>query len=76
MPGEWTGMQNIFTSGAYKLDTNTIERLNRYISLSRRNPLFFGSHKGAERGAVFYSPACSCRLCGISFFEYFSDVIN
>lgn len=76
MLGEWTGLENIFTSGIYKLDTNTIERLNRYISLSRRNSLFFGSHKGAERGAIFYSLACSCRLCGINFFEYLSDVIN
>jgi hypothetical protein len=76
MLGEWKGLENIFTSGLYKLDTNTIERLNRYISLSRRNSLFFGSHRGAERGAIFYSLACSCRLCGINFFEYLSDVIN
>jgi hypothetical protein len=76
MLGEWEGLENIFTSGLYKLDTNTVERLNRYISLSRRNSLFFGSHRGAERGAVFYSLACSCRLHDINFFEYLSDVIN
>lgn len=76
MLGEWTGLGNIFTAQIYKLDTNTIERLNCYISLSRRNSLFWGSHKGVEREAVFYSLACSCRLCGINFFEYFSDVIN
>ena len=55
---------------------NDIERLNRYVSLSRRNSLFFGSHKGAERGAMFYSLVCSCRLNGVNFFEYISDVIN
>jgi hypothetical protein len=49
MLGEWKGLENIFTCGIYKLDTNTIERLNRYISLSRRNSLFFGSHKGARK---------------------------
>ena len=49
---------------------------NRYISLSRRNSLFFGSHTGAKRAAMFYSLACSCRLQGINFFEYISDVIN
>lgn len=76
MLNEWDGLENIFTCGLYKLDTNTIERLNRYISLSRRNSLFFGSHKGAERGAVFYSLACSCRLNNINFFEYLSNVIN
>ena len=62
--------------GYYHLDNNDIDRLNRYISLSRRNSLFFGSHKGAGRGAMFYSLVCSCRLNGVNFFEYISDVIN
>ena len=31
---------------------------------------------GAERGAMFYSLVCSCRLNGVNFFEYISDVIN
>ena len=76
MLNEWEAIENIFTRGDYHLDNNLVERLNRYISLSRRNSLFFGSHKGAERGAKFYSLACSCRLQGVSFFEYISDVIN
>ena len=68
-------LMNIFTRGDYHLDNNLVERLNRYISLSRRNSLFFGSH-GAKRAAMFYSLACSCRLQGINFFDYISDVIN
>ena len=76
MLNEWEAIENIFTRGDYRLDNNLVERLNRYISLSRRNSLFFGSHKGAERAAMYYSLACSCRLLGINFFEYLSDVIN
>ena len=76
MLGEWDALMNIFKRGDYHLDNNAIERLNRYVSLSRRNSLFFGSHKGAERGAMFYSLICSCRLNGVNFFEYISDVIN
>ena len=38
--------------------------------------LFFGSHKGGEQGVMFYSLVCSCRLKGVNFFEYISDVIN
>ena len=76
MFGEWDALMNIFKRGDYHLDNNAIERLNRYVSLSRRNSLFFGSHKGAERGAMFYSLICSCRLNGVNFFEYISDVIN
>ena len=76
MIGEWGALMGILDRGDFKLDNNTIERLNRYVSLSRRNSLFFGSHKGAERGAMFYSLVCSCRLCGVNFFKYISDVIN
>ncbi|MDD3910548.1 MAG: IS66 family transposase [Proteiniphilum sp.] len=76
MLNEWEGIEAIFTGGAYHLDNNAIERLNRYISLSRHNSLFFGSHKGAERGVIFYSLACSCRLNNINFFDYISDILN
>ena len=76
MLNEWEAIENIFTRGDYHLDNNLVERLNRYISLSRRNSLFFGSHKGAQRAAMFYSLACSCRLNKVNFFEYISDVIN
>ena len=73
---EWDGIEAIATGGDYSWDNNLIERINRYISLSRKNSLFFGSHAGAERGAVFYSLACSCRLHRINFFEYLTDVLN
>ncbi|KIP60956.1 hypothetical protein ST45_09310, partial [Prevotella pectinovora] len=42
MLNEWDALMNIFTRGDYHLDNNLVERLNRYISLSRRNSLFFG----------------------------------
>ena len=73
---EWDGIEAIATGGGYAWDNNLIERVNRYISLSRKNSLFFGSHAGAERAAIFYSLACSCRLHRINFFEYLSDVLN
>ena len=76
MLNEWDALMNIFKRGDYHLDNNLVERLNRYVSLSRRSSLFFGSHKGAERGAMFYSLATSCRMMGINFFEYISDIIN
>ena len=67
MVNEWDGLINIFTRGDYHLDNNLVERLNRYISLSWRNSLFFGSHTGVRRTAMFYSLACSCRLQGVNF---------
>lgn len=76
MLNEMPDVENIFRGGAYELDNNTVERYNRYISMSRRNSLFFGSHDGAGNGALLYSLACSCRMQGINFFEYITDVLN
>lgn len=73
---EWRDVPNIFTGGNFHLDNNEIERFNRYISMSRRSSLFFGSHKGAEQAAIYYSLACSCRMHNINFFEYISDLLD
>ena len=73
---EWNAMADIFNYGDTNPENNTVERFNRYLSISRRNSLFFGSHKGAERGAILYTIALSCKMQKINFFEYLSDVIN
>ena len=73
---EWSAITAIFSRGDTNLDNNLIERYNRYFSISRRNSLFFGSHKGAERGAVLYTLALSCRMNNINFFDYIKDIIN
>ena len=73
---EWDGIEAISKYGDVEWDNNRLERINRYVSLSRHNSLFFGSHAGAKRGCIFYSLACSCRELGINFFDYLSDVLN
>lgn len=73
---EYPALCNYILKPDYKLDNNPMERLNRYISLSRKNSLFCGSHQGAQRTALIYSLACSCRLNGINTFDYFKDILN
>lgn len=73
---EYPALENYLLDHRYELDNNAIERTNRYISLGRKNSLFFGSHEGAKRAALIYSLACSCRINGINTFEYFKDVLN
>ena len=46
--------RDIFKRGDTALDNNYIERIKRYISLSRRKSMFFGSHEGASRAAILY----------------------
>lgn len=38
--------------------------------------MFFGSHKGAERGAILYTIALTCRMHKVNLFKYLTDVIN
>ena len=73
---EYNAICDIFKRGDTALDNNYIERIQRYISLSRRNSMFFGSHEGASRSAILYSIAISCRQNGINLFEYICDVIE
>lgn len=73
---ELDSIRNIILSTDYDLDNNKIERPMRYISISRKNSMFCGSLKGAERMALIYSLAISCRLNNINTFSYFCDIIN
>ena len=73
---EWNAVVDIFNYGDTFLDNNIVERMNRYIFLSRKNSLFFGSHKGAERGAILYTIALTCRMHKVNLFKYLTDVIN
>lgn len=72
---EWDGIEAISKYGNVDWD-NRVERINRYISLSRHNSLFFCSHAGAERGCIFYFLSCSCREMEINFFDNLSDIFN
>lgn len=76
MLNEFDALSNYILRHDYELDNNAIERNFRYISLSRKNSLFAGSHAGAERTALIYSLACSCRLHNINTFDYFTDILN
>lgn len=75
MLSEFNALSNYILRPEYRLDNNALERVMRYISLSRKNSLFAGSHEGAKRSALFYSLACSCRVNKVNTFEYFSDIL-
>lgn len=72
---QWHEIPRIFASPTYRLDNNEVERINRYISLTRRR-LTIGSHTGAEAAALYHSLAITCHRCGINVFEYFCDIID
>ena len=72
---QWHEIPRIFASPTYHLDNNEVERINRYISLTRKR-LTIGSHSGAETAALYHSIVITCHRCGINVFEYFCDIID
>ncbi|RHU30474.1 hypothetical protein DXD68_01200 [Parabacteroides sp. TM07-1AC] len=72
---QWHEIPLIFASPTYRLDNNEVERINRYISLTRRR-LTIGSHTGAEAAALYHSLAITCHRCGVYVFDYFCDIID
>lgn len=72
---QWAEIPRIFACPTYRLDNNEVERINRYISLTRRR-LTIGSHTGAEAAALYHSLAITCHRCGVNVFDYFCDIID
>lgn len=73
---EMNATRAIFQTATCSLDNNACERLNRAISLSRRNSLFFCSEDGAQQAALFYSLVSSCQLHDIPADEYLEWLLN
>ncbi len=73
---EMEATRNIFQTATCSLDNNACERLNRAISLSRRNSLFFCSEGGAQQAALFYSLVSSCQLHSINADKYLEWLLN
>ena len=72
---QWHEIPRIFKSPFYRLSNNEVERVNRYISLTRKR-LTMGSHTGAEVAVLYYSLAITCLRCGVNVYDYFCDVID
>lgn len=63
-------------NGRIELDNLIAERALRPVSIDRKNYLFAGSDRGAERAAVLYSLIGSARLNGLDPEAYLSYVLG
>ena len=61
--------------GRIEIDNNLIENQIRPIAIGRKNYLFAGSHKGAERAAMMYSFFGSCKAVGVNPRDWLTDVL-
>ncbi|XXZ55363.1 IS66 family transposase [Sorangium sp. So ce341] len=65
-----------FTDGRFEIDNGEVERRIRCVALGRKNYLFAGSDKGAQRLAVGYTVFGSCRMHGVNPLAWATDVIG
>ena len=58
------------------MDNNPVERSIRPVAIGRKNYLFAGSQKGAERLAKIYSLIGTCSMNNVNPYEWLKDVIG
>jgi transposase len=72
----WGALSRFLDDGRIELDTNTVERAIRPITLGRKNHLFAGSDGGAVRWATVCSLITTAKLNNVEPFAYLKDVLE
>jgi transposase len=72
----WPGLVLFLEDGRLELDTNTIERAIRPITLGRKNALFAGSDGGARHWAIVASLVATAKLNGVEPLAWLTDVLE
>jgi len=76
MLGRWAALTRYLDDGRVAIDNNPAERALRGVAVARKNYLFAGSDKGAERAAALYSLIESAKLNGLDPEAYLRDVLD
>jgi Transposase IS66 family/IS66 C-terminal element len=72
----WEALCRFLDDGRIELDTNTVERAIRPVTLGRKNHLFAGSDRGADRWATVCSLITTAKLNDVEPFAYLEDVLE
>lgn len=72
----WPALCRFIDDGRIELDTNTVERAIRPVTLGRKNHLFAGSPGGADRWAIASSLITTAKLNDVEPYAYLKDVIK
>ncbi|MFC3323580.1 IS66 family transposase [Mesorhizobium cantuariense] len=72
----WDGLTRFLHDGRIELDTNSVERAIRPVSLGRKNHLFAGSDGGGHRWAVLCSLIETCKLNDVEPYAWLRDVLS
>lgn len=72
----WERLCYYTKDGMLNPDNNPVERSIRPVALGRRNFLFAGSHKGAQRLAMIYSLMGTCKINDINPYQWLKDILD
>ncbi len=72
----WDKLKRYITDGRYKIDSNLVENTIRPLALGRKNYLFSGSHKAAQKAAILYSFFATCKINSIDPYSWLKDVLE
>ncbi len=72
----WDNLMNYLKDGSLEIDNNLAENAIRPIALGRKNYLFAGSARGAERAAMFYSFFGTCKKNDVNPFDWLKKVLE
>jgi len=72
----WDRLCHYTKDGMLNPDNNPVERNIRPVAIGRKNYLFAGSHKGAERLAMIYSLLGTCKMNNVNPYEWLKDILG
>ena len=72
----WNNLIRYIDDPIYQIDNNLIENTIRPLALGRKNYLFAGSHKAAQRTAMMYSFFATCKVNDIEPLEWLTNVLK
>jgi transposase len=72
----WSGLLVFLDDGRVEMDTNTVERAIRPITLNRKNALFAGNDGGARHWAIALTLIQTAKLNGIDPMASLTDVLE
>lgn len=73
---QWDKIMIILTNGKIELDNNLIENKIRPLALGRKNYLFAGSHKAAQRIAMMYSFFATCKATDTNPYIWLKNTLD
>jgi hypothetical protein len=72
----WNGLVLFLEDGRLELDTNTVERAIRPVTITRKNSLFAGNDAGGRHWAIIATLVQSAKLNGVEPLAWLTDVIE